>query len=75
MDSVKSLTGGVKIGAKPDLNTTCQPNFFRTVAPRSYDRDEPGYIVEDELAGHWTGQLEWLPTDRFAKSDPDWDRS
>ena len=29
-------------------------------------------MVEIERAGHWTGQLEWLPTDRFAKSAPDW---
>ena len=29
-------------------------------------------MVEIERAGHWTGQLEWLPTDQFAKSDPDW---
>ena len=29
-------------------------------------------MIETEWAGHWTGPLEWLPTDRFAKSDPDW---
>ena len=29
-------------------------------------------MVDIERAGHWTGQLEWLPTDRFAKSAPDW---
>ena len=29
-------------------------------------------MVEIELAGHWTGQLEWLPTDRFAKTAPAW---
>ena len=29
-------------------------------------------MVEIERAGHWTGQLEWLPTDQFAKSAPDW---
>ena len=29
-------------------------------------------MVEIELAGHWTSQLEWFPTDRFAKSAPDW---
>ena len=29
-------------------------------------------MVEIERARHWTGQLEWLPTDRFAKSVPDW---
>ena len=29
-------------------------------------------MVEIELAGHWTGQLEWLPTDQFAKTAPDW---